>query len=172
MDVSAYLVHVYMALAVLYGEPTPMQQELWCLTENVLYETVGESTEGQLAVLEVVRARKQSLKYPDTYCEVVHQPSQFSWTLVDEEYRFKPTEVEVEDAAQLAYSFMMGKLPKSSVSGATHFINVDLVKRIPSWYYKYEYLGKIGNHEFFRRPKHGEVIAASKLKPQPLVSSN
>ena len=159
MDLASGLVHIYTALAVLYADPSakPEQPSLWCLTENVLYETSGEPIEGKLAVLEVVATRKDHAKYPDTYCGVVHQDSQFSWTLIEPEYRWKPKHWEIEGAAQLAYSFMLGDLPKTSVYGATHFINIKQATHMPDWYYRYEYMGKLGDHEFFRRPERGEL---------------
>lgn len=166
---TSTLVHIYTALSMLYADPIdyPNQPQLWCLTENVLYESSGESFAGQLAVLEVVHTRMLHDKYPNSYCEVIHQHKQFSWTLIEPEYRRKPSDWEIEKAAQLAYSFLEGKTEKTPVYGATHFINVNHADYTPSWYYKYEYLGKLGNHEFFRRPSYGETIAKTKLKTKP-----
>lgn len=50
-----------------------------CLAGAVYFEARGESIEGQLAVAEVVLNRVASEKYPDTICEVVEQPWQFSF---------------------------------------------------------------------------------------------
>lgn len=164
MDLQSLLIHINIALSVLYGPQTPEQKELWCLTENVLYESAGEAIEGQLAVIEVVNTRRDHRKYPNTYCKVIHEYKQFSWTLVEPEFRRKPTNKEIELAVQLAYSYMQGKLPKTSVHGATHFINPDAADYIPEWYHTYEYLGKLGDHEFFRRPSSGERASIKKRK--------
>lgn len=50
-----------------------------CLASAVYFEARGEQIEGQLAVAEVVLNRVASKRYPDTICEVVEQPWQFSF---------------------------------------------------------------------------------------------
>jgi len=123
-----------------------------CLIENVLHEARGESIEGQLAVIEVVRTRAARSDYPNTVCQVVHQPYQFSWTnpgaLVG-----TPTQKEELEVARVVYSYIYAEgLPDSTVKGATHYLNPDVLNKLPRWYYTYEKLGRVGNHEFFKRP--------------------
>jgi len=50
-----------------------------CLAKAVYFEARGESTEGQVAVAEVVMNRAASGRYPGTLCKVVTQPAQFSF---------------------------------------------------------------------------------------------
>lgn len=50
-----------------------------CLASAVYFEARGEPIEGQLAVAEVVLNRATSGQYPETICEVVTQPWQFSF---------------------------------------------------------------------------------------------
>lgn len=50
-----------------------------CLASAVYFEARGETLDGQLAVADVVLNRVKSEKYPDTICEVVEQPWQFSF---------------------------------------------------------------------------------------------
>jgi spore germination cell wall hydrolase CwlJ-like protein len=50
-----------------------------CLASAVYFEARGEPIEGQLAVADVVLNRVASSRYPDTICEVVEQPWQFSF---------------------------------------------------------------------------------------------
>jgi spore germination cell wall hydrolase CwlJ-like protein len=54
-------------------------QEQDCLASAVYFEARGEPLKGQLAVADVVLNRVHSPKYPDTVCEVVEQPWQFSF---------------------------------------------------------------------------------------------
>jgi len=54
-------------------------QEQDCLASAVYFEARGEPLKGQLAVADVVLNRVRSAKYPDTVCEVVEQPWQFSF---------------------------------------------------------------------------------------------
>jgi spore germination cell wall hydrolase CwlJ-like protein len=54
-------------------------QEQDCLASAVYFEARGEELKGQLAVADVVLNRVASAKYPNTICEVVEQPWQFSF---------------------------------------------------------------------------------------------
>ena len=59
------------------AETDDRQQD--CLASAVYFEARGEPLKGQLAVADVVLNRVRSEKYPDTICEVVEQPWQFSF---------------------------------------------------------------------------------------------
>ena len=61
------------------GSALNRNRELDCLTQAVYFEARGETAEGQLAVAEVILNRVASEEYPDTICDVVTQPSQFSF---------------------------------------------------------------------------------------------
>lgn len=50
-----------------------------CLASAVYYESRGEPLEGQLAVAEVILNRVRSGRFRGTVCDVVTQPSQFSF---------------------------------------------------------------------------------------------
>lgn len=60
-------------------QPQELSRELNCLAGAVYFEARGESQVGQLAVARVVVARAKSGRFPDTYCGVVFQRSQFSF---------------------------------------------------------------------------------------------
>ena len=62
-----------------YQDAEVSDQEQDCLASAVYFEARGEPIEGQLAVADVVLNRVASKKYPDTICEVVEQPWQFSF---------------------------------------------------------------------------------------------
>ena len=51
-----------------------------CLAMNVYHEARGESVEGQAAVAWVTMNRVHHDYFPNDVCDVVWQPSQFSWT--------------------------------------------------------------------------------------------
>jgi N-acetylmuramoyl-L-alanine amidase len=57
----------------------PLSRELECLAGAIYFEAKGESLTGQLAVGRVVVARARSGRFPQSYCGVVLQPSQFSF---------------------------------------------------------------------------------------------
>lgn len=54
-------------------------KQVTCLALAVYYEARGEPLEGQKAVAAVVMNRVNSPRFPDTACEVVFQPRQFSF---------------------------------------------------------------------------------------------
>jgi hypothetical protein len=60
------------------GSDTPDAQ-FECLASAVYYESRGEPLEGQLAVAEVILNRVRSGRFRATICDVVTQPSQFSF---------------------------------------------------------------------------------------------
>jgi len=54
--------------------------DLYCLAENVYYESRGEPLVGQYAVAEVTMNRVASHLFPNSVCAVVHTVGAFSWT--------------------------------------------------------------------------------------------
>lgn len=56
-----------------------LSRELHCLAGAIYFEAKGETLEGQLAVGRVIVARSRSGRFPDSYCGVVFQRSQFSF---------------------------------------------------------------------------------------------
>lgn len=61
------------------GQDAPMAQQMRCLAGAIYFESRGEPLEGQLAVGQVVVNRAESELFPDDYCGVVTQRSQFSF---------------------------------------------------------------------------------------------
>jgi len=59
--------------------PLDLSPELECLTVALYHETRGSTFDGMLSVATVIMNRVNSKKYPNTICEVVHQPHQFSY---------------------------------------------------------------------------------------------
>ena len=56
-----------------------LSEELQCLAGAVYFESRGEPLDGQLAVAKVIINRAESGQFPESYCSVVHQRSQFSF---------------------------------------------------------------------------------------------
>lgn len=56
-----------------------MSREMMCLAQAVYFESRGEPLDGQLAVARVIINRAESDLFPDDYCSVVTQRSQFSF---------------------------------------------------------------------------------------------
>lgn len=66
-------------LVAAQSAPADLSREMNCLAGAIYFEAKGESLSGQLAVGRVVVARSKSGRFPDSYCGVVYQPSQFSF---------------------------------------------------------------------------------------------
>ena len=48
------------------------EKQIECLAANVYHESRGESMAGQLAVALVTNNRKNDIRFPNTYCDVVY----------------------------------------------------------------------------------------------------
>lgn len=59
--------------------PDRLSPEMHCLAGAIYFESRGQTLPGQLAVGRVVVNRAKSSRFPNSYCGVVYQPSQFSF---------------------------------------------------------------------------------------------
>lgn len=127
-------------------QPVPMSldSEMNCLAGAIYFESKGESLAGQLAVGRVITARTDSGRFPDSYCGVVFQRSQFSFVRggampsINKESRSWKTAVRV---AQIADAGMW----ESPVEGALFFH----ARRVsPGW--RLTRLAQVDNHIFYR----------------------
>ncbi|QVM84466.1 cell wall hydrolase [Novosphingobium decolorationis] len=66
-------------LVAMQDAPAKLSRNMRCLAGAIYFEARGESLEGQLAVGRVVINRANSDRFPDSYCSVVLQRSQFSF---------------------------------------------------------------------------------------------
>jgi len=123
---------------------TPLSRELNCLAGAIYFESKSESLLGQLAVGRVIVARSRSGRFPNSYCGVVFQPSQFSFVRgggmpgIDRNSRYW------KNAAALAQIANDGSW-KSPVEGALYF---HAARVSPGW--RLAKVGRLGNHVFYR----------------------
>jgi len=112
--------------------------ELECLAAAIYHEARGESTEGQLAIGQVVLNRLNSKYFPDNICKVVFQPNQFTG-LRSVKYN-KETFANAKKVMQGAAKWL---------TDATHFHTLTVT---PKWASspQMEPRGQIGNHLFYR----------------------
>ncbi len=124
---------------LLYGE------QLGCLAMNIYQEARGEADEGKLAVGAVTMNRVKSKHYPNSICEVVWQPKQFSWTSLKVKYHVpKDLDAWVE-ALEMAELFMQGEV-QTEVGDATHYHATSVS---PDWMDKNQLIAQLGNHLFY-----------------------
>lgn len=151
---------------------TPKEQqhiirETQCLKEVIFHEARGEPLEGQLAVLSVVQNRKNSGKYPSTFCGVIKQNRQFSYRngkgqgLIKTPY--KPSEELIRATiGHWAFTAAVGAF-KGTVGDSVMYYHAASMKSKPKWANQNKFCmncssnqknpklyAKIGSHNFYR----------------------
>lgn len=125
-------------------KPAELSRELNCLAGAIYFEAKSESLNGQLAVGRVVVARSKSGRFPNSYCGVVYQPSQFSFVRGQSMPAIAKGSKQWKTAvaiAQIAHSNAWS----SPVEGALYF-HASYVS--PGW--RLKRLGRVDNHVFYR----------------------
>jgi spore germination cell wall hydrolase CwlJ-like protein len=120
--------------------------ELLCMADNLHHEARVDGMRGMEAVATVVMNRVSDSRWPDNVCEVVYQPSQFSWTL---EKRLVNMKVD-HDWQTLAVARMAlqgGLIDKTDESTHYHAVYVH-----PYWAKVYEFTVQVEQHLFYKRP--------------------
>lgn len=121
-----------------------LSSELNCLAGAIYFESKSEPLEGQLAVGRVVVARAKSGRYPDSYCGVVYQPSQFSFIRGNAMPGINKGSQDWREAVAIARIADAGSW-KSPVEGALSF---HAARVSPGW--RMARVARVGNHIFYR----------------------
>jgi N-acetylmuramoyl-L-alanine amidase len=123
--------------------------EVEALALNMYHEARGEGIDGMIMVAEVTLNRVEHPRFPNTICRVVYQRRQFSWTHAIRDHT--PREVLAWNTAfNLAESILLREVDTFG-TGATHYLNPNAVRRMPSWTYRFDRIGRVGNHVFYRK---------------------
>lgn len=118
--------------------------EIECLASNVYFEARGSTFMDQVAVAHVTLNRTRERWWPDTICEVVHEPYQFSWTLNDQ---LNVTDTRSwERAVMIAEQVIVGDLPDPT-GVATHYHTTEVS---PFWSKSGVNKQVIGAHVYMR----------------------
>lgn len=150
------MVVVSVGTVVGFGSPSVagcnFDRQVEVLALNMYHEARGEGSDAMQMVGETTLNRVDHPRYPNNVCSVVYQRRQFSWTHTRRDHT--PYEKEVwEEALEIAENLLLGEIELFD-NGATHFLNPNAVRRMPSWASKFEQVGQIGNHVFYEKP-HG-----------------
>lgn len=126
-----------------------LEQQMDCLAEAIYYEARGESFAGQVFVGFVIRNRVLSDRFPDTFCQVIEQPHQFSFYDHIDNKQKAMREVDARDQAyEVAYMVMNTSTPPIP-EGVMFYHTTNI---LPNWNYSLldEY-AVVGNHIFYQR---------------------
>ena len=142
---KAILFYIAMITANFPGvELDPKQTK--CIAHAVYHEARGEPIMGQVAVAYVIKNRRYSKRYPDTFCEVVYQRHQFT--------DIKHTKPDYDSAAwkqaaEIAAYTQIG-LIDDQTNGATMYHN-PIKAPTPRWNFgKLQLVGNLENHRFYK----------------------
>lgn len=126
-----------------------LSQEIQCASLISYYEARGEPTySAKVAPVIVARNRVLSEDFPDTFCEVMNQPRQFSF-VTNGLHLQEPANKEAWDVAQQVAQDVFD-MPLHSfqrpLGNSLYFHS----GRTPNWNLdKIEKVGKIGGHTFY-----------------------
>lgn len=132
------------ALVSAQPQPGELSRELNCLAGAIFFEAKSESLAGQLAVGRVVVARSKSGRFPDSYCGVVFQRSQFSFVRGSAMPAIPKASRQWKNAVAVAQIAHAGSW-RSPAEGALFF---HAARVSPGW--RLARVAKVDNHIFYR----------------------
>jgi spore germination cell wall hydrolase CwlJ-like protein len=132
------------------------EKEKQCLTTALYHEARGEGEFGMKAVANVIHNRYLHPDYPDTYCGVINQRKQFSYTLegkpqgehLKAHIAYKPEQARVayQTAEKIADDVVEGRFQKFLPSNVLWYTTMK-VKNY--WTKTKKVVAQIGNHKFY-----------------------
>ena len=131
-------------LVTVQPQPSDMPRELNCLAGAIYFEAKSESLSGQLAVGRVIVARAKSGRFPNSYCGVVFQPSQFSFVRGGGMPEIARGSRQWRNALAIAQIAHAGSW-RSPVEGALYF---HAARVSPGW--RLTRVARLENHVFYR----------------------
>ena len=135
--------------------PEQPLDEVLCVAEAIWFEARSEPIEGMYAVAHVINNRVKSNRFPNTYCEVVNQPYQFSYLNGG---RPQVTVINHIDAEALEWSVRIAiditnqRLGSDFTYGSKHYFNPSLAN--PSWRHYAQEVGMVGDHLFLNQMRN------------------
>ena len=118
----------------------------FCLAKNIYHEARGEDLVGQYAVAQVTLNRVMSPRYPNTICEVVMQPFQFSWANNHGLRWTHPNDVDWQRAKQITYNVLFDGY---RISGLENALFYHAYWMTPNWKLAEAKIAQIGTHIFY-----------------------
>lgn len=158
-------VHMSLATPGSFAAQHLNTKEVTCLAKNIYFEARDQDTTGQMLVAKVTRNRVESRKFPSTFCGVVYQKAQFSWTLERKKLRINDTKAWAK-AVKIA-TYMIVDFYVCDEVKATYYFNPSMVD--PYWRKSMVFEGRYGDHDFYRPIMKSQVRYVSMNVPMPLA---
>ena len=121
-------------------------EQFQCLASAIYFESRGEPLKGQLAVAEVILNRVKSGRFRATICDVVKQPSQFSFVrrgVIPQPKRETAAWGRAVAIAHIALNDLHDVTGENSLFFHATYVN-------PGWGRSSNRIARIGNHIFYR----------------------
>ncbi len=125
------------------------QNEILCTALNLYHEARGEDDFHQWAVVNVVANRVKHRLFPSSFCGVIWDKGQFTWTRRALEVNLPRERKSWIESQRKAYQVFTGKRTDDPTKGATHFYQSRLN---PKWATRLVDKVRIGVHVFARMP--------------------
>jgi spore germination cell wall hydrolase CwlJ-like protein len=120
--------------------------DVFCLAKNIFHEAGVEDELGMFAVAQVTLNRVRSASYPNGICDVVMQPSQFSWANNRDRRWTHPTGPKWETSKRIARQVIKEGYRVPALQAAM-FYHADYSK--PSWRDPDAVVAQVGTHIFY-----------------------
>jgi spore germination cell wall hydrolase CwlJ-like protein len=120
--------------------------DLFCLAKNIFHEAGVEDELGMFAVAQVTINRVRNPDYPDNICDVVMQPSQFSWANDRTRRWTHPAGPKWELSKQIARKVIKEGYRVPALQAAV-FYHADYVS--PDWKDPNAVIAQVGTHIFY-----------------------
>lgn len=122
-------------------------EQVYCLAQNIYFESRNESNLGQQSVAWVTMNRVDDSRFPDQICDVVWQDRQFSWT--HDGRSDTPREAEAWQIAQFNAMYVLHNREDKMdpTEGSTHY-HATYVS--PNWARDLDRIVRIDEHIFYR----------------------
>jgi spore germination cell wall hydrolase CwlJ-like protein len=138
-----------------------LKTALICMALNVYYEARNQPVEGQMAVTYTVLNRVKDSRYPDKICDVVYQGkhSKITGRPLRDKCMFSwycdgrsdiPHDLDAYRWAEIIVRHVWDQRDNDITDGSTHYHSV---KVKPKWIKNKTFLGRIGDHLFYRWEK-------------------
>jgi N-acetylmuramoyl-L-alanine amidase len=120
--------------------------DLFCLAKNIFHEAGIEDELGMFAVAQVTINRVRNARYPNSICDVVMQPSQFSWANDKNRRWTHPSGPKWELSKRIARQVIKEGYRVPALQAAVYY-HADYVS--PRWRDPNAVIAQIGTHIFY-----------------------